>query len=112
MKKTLHRFTALALVLVLLAGLCLQALAMWPAPGITSDGDYLDAGTLYGSNGKPIASKTLSIGGFVKLYVLPQGSAKSAYTMTPAWQWCTQVGSFPLATRSSHRSHRCVGMGR
>ena len=84
MKKTLHRFTALALVLVLLAGLCLQALAMWPAPGITSDGDYLDAGTLYGSNGKPIASKTLSIGGFVKLYVLPQGSAKSAYTMTPA----------------------------
>ena len=50
MKKTLHRFTALALVLVLLAGLCLQALAMWPAPGITSDGDYLDAGTLYGSN--------------------------------------------------------------
>ena len=84
MKKTLHRFTALALVLVLLAGLCLQALAMWPAPGITSDGDYLDAGTLYGSNGKPIASKTLSIGGFVKLYELPQGSAKSAYTMTPA----------------------------
>lgn len=84
MKKTLHRFTALALVLVLLAGLCLQAFAMWPAPGITSDGDYLDAGTLYGSNGKPIASKTLSIGGFVKLYVLPQGSAKSAYTMTPA----------------------------
>ena len=62
MKKTLHRFTALALVLVLLAGLCLQAFAMWPAPGITSDGDYLDAGTLYGSNGNPIASKTLSIG--------------------------------------------------
>lgn len=84
MKKTLHRFTALALVLVLLAGLCLQAFAMWPAPGITSDGDYLDAGTLYGSNGNPIASKTLSIGGFVKLYVLPQGSTKSAYTMTPA----------------------------
>ncbi len=84
MKKALHRFTALALVLVLLAGLCLQAFAMWPAPGITSDGDYLDAGTLYGSNGNPIASKTLSIGGFVKLYVLPQGSTKSAYTMTPA----------------------------
>lgn len=84
MKKALHRFTALALVLVLLAGLCLQAFAMWPAPGITSDGDYLDAGTLYGSNGNPIASKTLSIGGFVKLYVLPQGSAEAAYTMTPA----------------------------
>lgn len=84
MKKALHRFTALALIVVLLAGLCLQAFAMWPAPGITSDGDYLDAGTLYGSNGNPIASKTLSIGGFVKLYVLPQGSTKSAYTMTPA----------------------------
>lgn len=84
MKKTLHRFTALALVLVLMAGLCLQAFAMWPAPGITSDGDYLDAGTLYGSNGNPIASTTLSIGGFVKLYVLPHGSAEAAYTMTPA----------------------------
>lgn len=84
MKKTLHRFTALVLIVVLLAGLCLQAFAMWPAPGITSDGDYLDAGTLYGSNGNPIASKTLSIGGFVKLYVLPQGSAEAAYTMTPA----------------------------
>lgn len=84
MKKTLHRFTALALIVAMIAALCIQAFAMWPSPGITSDGDYLDAGTLYGANGKPIVSTTLSIGGFVKLYVLPQGSTEAAYTMTPA----------------------------
>ena len=82
MKKTLHRFTALALVLVLLAGLCLQALAMWPATGTGSSTNYLNAGTLY-ANGKPLTDKTISIGGFIQVYVLPQGAAESAYAMTP-----------------------------
>ena len=78
MKKTLHRFTALALVLVLLAGLCLQALAMWPATGTGSSTNYLNAGTLY-ANGKPLTDKTISIGGCIQVYVLPQGAAESAY---------------------------------
>ena len=82
MKKTLHRFTALALVLVLLAGLCLQALAMWPATGTGSSTNYLNAGTLY-ANGKPLTDKMISIGGFIQVYVLPQGAAESAYAMTP-----------------------------
>lgn len=83
MKKTLHRLTALALGLVLLAGLCLQAFAMWP--GSTSDNSdnyLLDAGVLL-ANGKPLSNKTIGIGGFVQVYVLPQGAAESAYAMTP-----------------------------
>ena len=83
MKKTLHRFTALALVLVLLAGLCLQALAMWPATGTGSSTNYLNAGTLYGANGKPLTDKMINFGGFVQVYVLPKDAAQSAYTMTP-----------------------------
>lgn len=84
MKKTLHRFTALALVLVLLAGLCLQALAMWPATGTGSSTNYLNAGTLYAANGKPLTDKMINFGGFVQVYVLPKDAAKDAYTMTPA----------------------------
>lgn len=83
MKKTLHRFTALALVLVLMAGLCLQAFAMWPATGTGSSTNYLNAGTLYAANGKPLTDKTISFGGFVQVYVLPRDAAKDAYTMTP-----------------------------
>ena len=83
MKKALHRFTALALVLVLMAGLCLQAFAMWPATGTGSSTNYLNAGTLYAANGKPLTDKTISFGGFVQVYVLPRDAEKDAYTMTP-----------------------------
>ncbi|MDD7250091.1 MAG: hypothetical protein SOV32_10715 [Oscillospiraceae bacterium] len=83
MKKALHRFTALALIVAMIAALCLQALAMWPATGTGSSTNYLNAGTLYGANGKPLTDKTISFGGFVQVYVLPRDAAKDAYTMTP-----------------------------
>ena len=60
----------------------------------------------------PIHFAKITILSFAAAAALAASSCSGPYTMTPAWQWCTQVGSFPLATRSSHRSHRCVGMGR
>ena len=82
MKKTLHRFTALALVLVLLAGLCLQAFAAWPATGNTSSDYYLTPGILKIA-GKQMTEKATGVGGFIRLYMVPEGSQLSAYTMTP-----------------------------
>lgn len=79
MKKTLHRFTALALVLVLLAGLCLQAFAMWPGVATDDSDNYLSAGTLY-SNGKPLTKDSLSVGGFAKVYLLEDDASA---VMTP-----------------------------
>lgn len=79
MKKTLHRFTALALVLVLLAGLCLQAFAMWPGVATDDSDNYLSGGTLY-SNGKPLTKNSLSVGGFATVYLLEDGASA---VMTP-----------------------------
>lgn len=79
MKKTLHRFTALALVLVLLAGLCLQTFAMWPGVATDDSDNYLSAGTLY-SNGKSLTKNSLSVGGFAKVYLLEDGASA---VMTP-----------------------------
>ena len=88
MKKTLHRFTALALVLVLLAGLCLQALAMHgPRPASPAIGRLSDAGhavRLLTASLSPVKAARVSAA-LCRLYVVPEGSAKlSAYTMTPA----------------------------
>ena len=38
-------------------------------------------------------------------------SSNGPYSMQKAWQWCTQAGSSPSATRSAHRLHSLVGMG-
>ena len=82
MKKALHRFTALALIVVLLAGLCLQAFAAWPATGNTSSDYYLTPGILKIA-GKQMTEKATGVGGFIRLYMVPEGSQLSAYTMTP-----------------------------
>lgn len=82
MKKALHRFTALALIVVLLAGLCLQAFAAWPATGNTSSDYYLTPGILKIA-GKQMTEKATNVGGFIRLYMVPEGSQLSAYTMTP-----------------------------
>ena len=82
MKKALHRFTALALIVVLLAGLCLQAFAAWPATGNTSSDYYLTPGILKIA-GKQMTEKATGVGGFIRLYMVPEGSQLPAYTMTP-----------------------------
>lgn len=80
MKKTLQKLTCLALVLVMLFALVLQAAAAWPATGTTNADNYLNAGTLKGTG---VPTKSRSIGGFIELYMVDEGSEKSAYTMTP-----------------------------
>ena len=82
MKKALHRFTALALIVVLLAGLGLQAFAAWPATGNTSSDYYLTPGILKIA-GKQMTEKATGVGGFIRLYMVPEGSQLPAYTMTP-----------------------------
>lgn len=79
MKKALHRFTALALIVVLLAGLCLQTFAMWPGVATDDSDNYLSAGTLY-SNGKSLTKNSLSVGGFATVYLLEDGASA---VMTP-----------------------------
>ena len=41
--------------------------------------------------------------------ILPASSSTVPYSMHPAWQCFTQLGSFPLATRPAQRSHLSVG---
>lgn len=80
MKKTIQKLTCLVLVVIMLLAMVLQAAAAWPATGVTNADNYLRAGTLKGTN---VPSKHMSIGGFIELYMVNEGSEADAYTMTP-----------------------------
>lgn len=79
-KKAVRRTCCLLLALVMTLSLTVQAFAAWPATGVTNADNYLRAGTLKGTN---VPTKHMSIGGFIELYMVDEGSAASDYTMTP-----------------------------
>ena len=93
MKKTTHNFKkplrsalAMALALVMVLSLAVQAFAAignWPATGDTTVDRYMqNSGTFYNGD-TVIAPKYSNFGGFINVYGVPKGSAASAYVMTP-----------------------------
>lgn len=78
--KTSKKLTAILLVFAIVMATCLPATAAWPATGTTNADNYLNAGILKGAD---VPTKYRSIGGFIELYIVAEGSEKTAYTMTP-----------------------------
>ena len=79
-KVSLRGALAMALALVMTLSLTVQAFAAWPATGVTSADNYLKPGVLSGTG---IPAKNDSVGGFIELYIVNEGSDSTAYTMTP-----------------------------
>ena len=79
-RRSLRRVLTLLLALVMTLSLTVQAFAAWPATGVTSADNYLNPGVLSGTG---IPAKNGSVGGFIKLYIVNEGSDSTAYTMTP-----------------------------
>lgn len=74
MKRTVQKLTALLLVLVMLFALVVEVAAMWPAVAVDNSDNYFSSGTLY-SNGKPITKTSLTIGGFIQVYLLEKNES-------------------------------------
>lgn len=79
-KVSLRGALAMALALVMTLSLTVQVFAAWPATGVTSADNYLKPGVLSGTG---IPAKNDSVGGFIELYIVNEGSDSTAYTMTP-----------------------------
>ncbi|MGN0720609.1 MAG: DUF5018 domain-containing protein [Anaerovoracaceae bacterium] len=106
MKKYVNRLISALLALVLILAVPVDVFAEWPGNEIANKDNYLCTGTLMAGD-TAFSKSTYTVGGFITVYLLPQGAAVSEYKVTPT---AIDFSSNPLAVQKENTASLEMGV--